>query len=502
LLSAALRGRTSAAPETLDPGFLVLAAAAPVRAADGGISGVLFGGVVLTGDTTLVDGALDLFSDGGRTGTWAGRTSLFLGDRRVSTTLRSATGVREVGSRADRDVARAVLERGETWSGAVRAGEQTWVAAYAPLANASGERIGMIAVGVPSAVWIGIRNRVIVSFYLLATVGFLLIAALTWRMIGQITRPLDEMVEATRRIAAGRLDQAVATPSQKEIAALAASFNEMTERLREMKKEQGEWARTLAERVRERTEEVVALQGRISQSERLASVGMLAAGVAHEINNPLGGILALTSLTLEDLPPDAPDRESLEEVVRQAERCRDIVKGLLEFSRQSQVHTEPGDLDGILDAALALLRRQSLFFNVEVVRERGPDLPPVFVDRTKLEEVFLNVLMNAAQAMDGCGTIRISTRADEDGDHVSIRIRDTGRGIPPEQLPHVFDPFFTTRTGGEGTGLGLAIAYGIVTEHRGTISVESEPGRGTTFTIRLPVSRYAETVRPETPSVS
>ncbi len=244
-----------------------------------------------------------------------------------------------------------------------------------------------------------------------------------------------------------------------------------------MKGDLEEWGRTLEEKVRERTEELVAMQARVAQSERLASVGMLAAGVAHEINNPLGGILALSSLAVEDMKPDDPARPNLEEVVRQTERCRDIVKGLLEFSRQSRAGTEAVNVNEVLEGTLSLVGGQAQFFNIEIVRDWDPAIPQVLADRSQLQQVFTNLLVNAAQAMDERGTITLSTRYSPSDGHVEIRVADTGRGIPAEMIDRIFDPFFTTKESGKGTGLGLSIVYGIVTKHGGT-----------TFTVRFPAA--------------
>jgi two-component system NtrC family sensor kinase len=215
---------------------------------------------------------------------------------------------------------------------------------------------------------------------------------------------------------------------------------------------------------------------------------MLAAGVAHEVNNPLGAILSLTALTLEDMPADHPDRENLEEVVEQTLRCRDIVRGLLEFSRQSDLHIERVDVNVALEDTLGLIGKQALFHNIEIIRDLDPQLPAIHAGRAQVQQVFLNILLNAAQAIETSGTITLVTRrrTGEEGDRVEIEIADTGRGIPPQDIGRIFDPFFTTKRAGMGTGLGLSIAYGIVTRHGGTITVDSEPGR-TRFRIQLPV---------------
>jgi two-component system NtrC family sensor kinase len=390
-------------------------------------------------------------------------------------------------------VSDAVLSHSEPWRGRAFIVKDWYTSEYAPIRNYAGEVIGMLSVGILERTYTAVRNQVILSFFGIATAGFLLILGITYYMIRNLTRPIGEMVAATRNIIAGRFDQEVRSDSPGEIALLAESFNAMLKSLRQMKGDLEEWGRTLEEKVKQRTEELVAMQARVAQSERLASLGMLAAGVAHEVNNPLGGILALTGLTVEDMRKDDPNRENLEEVIRQTERCRDIVKGLLEFSRQSKGNTEPVDLNKLLRDTLSLVGKQALFFNIEVVCQLELQLPPVVADRSQFQQVFINILMNAVQAMNERGAITIATRRAGAGDTVEVAISDTGHGIPPEAIGRIFDPFFTTKENGHGTGLGLSIAYGIVTSHGGSITVQSEVGKGSTFTIRMPA---AVSVRP------
>jgi len=343
-------------------------------------------------------------------------------------------------------------------------------------------------VGLLEKAYTSIRDRVILSFFGIATVGFLFIIGITYYEIRSITRPLGDMAAATREIAAGRFDHEVRAHSAGEIALLAESFNTMVRSLRQMRSDLEEWGRTLEEKVKQRTEELAAIQARVAQSDRLASLGKLSAGVAHEINNPLGAIMTLTALTLEDFKQEDPNRENLEEVIRQTERCRDIVRGLLEFARQSEVFMEPADLNKILLDTLALVERQSMFFNINVVKDWDPELPPVMADRSQLQQVFTNILMNAVQAMEERGTVTIVTRHLRAERIVEVRITDTGCGIPEDKIGRIFDPFFTTKASGQGTGLGLSIAYGIVTSHGGNITAQSEAGQGSTFIIRLPAA--------------
>jgi two-component system NtrC family sensor kinase len=331
------------------------------------------------------------------------------------------------------------------------------------------------------------RDRVILWFFALATAGFVLIIIVTDYMVRQITRPIREIVAATRNLAAGNFDQEVRVDRQGEIALLAQSFNQMLRSLRQLKADLEEWGRTLEDKVQQRTEQLIAMQNRVAQSEKLASLGMLSAGVAHEINNPLGGILSLTALALEDLPPGDPARPNLEEVVRQSERCREIVKGLLEFSRQQEAGSDLIDVREVIDDTLALMGKQALFFNVKVTKKYDDPVPTVLADPSQLQQVFINIIMNAVQAMGEHGELTVTVTVPSPS-QVEIKIADTGCGIPAAYIDKVFDPFYTTKPEGQGTGLGLSIAYGIITKHRGTISIASEPGKGTALTISLPAS--------------
>ncbi len=467
---------------------MVLIAAAPVLGEDGSVLGSLFGGVLLNRNFKIVDRTWELMFRGEQfEGRDVGTVTIFQNDVRISTNVTTASGERAVGTLVSDEVYQAVCQRGESWRDRAFVVSDWYISGYEPIRNYRGDVVGILYVGVLEQAFTSTRDRVILSFFGIATLGFILIIAITYYEISRITRPVGEMVAATRHIAAGRFNHEVQPSSTGEIALLAESFNTMLHSLRQMKADLEEWARTLEQKVKERTDELVAMQAQVVQSQRLASLGQLSAGVAHEINNPLGAVMALTWLCLEDLKKDDPNRENLEEVLRQAERCRDIVKGLLDFSRQSTVNTEPVEVNRVLNDTLSLLGRQAMFFNIEVVRDLDPDLPPVMADRSQLQQVFVNILVNAAHAMNEKGTVTVVTRAA--GTHfLEIQISDTGCGIPTGKIDQIFDPFFTTKDADQGTGLGLSIAYGIVASHGGTISVASEAGHGSTFTVRLPLA--------------
>ncbi len=490
--------RAEPGDKTAGPSGLVMIASAPVVGTDGRIVGALCGGILLNQDFEIVDRIWRVVFQGDRLGDRdIGVVTIFQDDIRISTTAKTAGSVRWVGTPSPAEVREDVLEQGRSVRGRMFAAGDWYVSAYTPLRSYEGQIIGMLAVGRLERAYTSTRNRVILSFFGIATIGFIVILGVTYREIGKVMLPVGKMVAATRNIAAGHFDQEVqSSPQHGEIALLADSFNTMLKSLRQMRGDLEEWGRTLEEKVKQRSEELFTMQARVAQSERLASLGILAAGVAHEINNPLGAVMALTALTLEDLKEDDPNRENLQEVVRQSERCRDIVKGLLQFSRHSKVNPELADLNTILHDALSLVTKQAQFLNITVNINFDPQLPPVMADKSELEEVFMNILLNAAQAMQERGTITITTRHSAPENSVEVLISDTGCGVPPDKIDKLFHPFFTTKESGQGTGLGLSIAYGIITSHHGSISVESEVGKGSTFKIRLPIASPVATGRP------
>lgn len=362
--------------------------------------------------------------------------------------------------------------------GIVTSAVGTWITSRAFMQTAQNAGLHEVAVAT--------RNEIILVFFIIASLALLLIIGTTYVIVRRITHPLVEIADAAHAIAEGDFNQSVGADQPGELGVLAEAFNRMLESLRQMRTDLEEWGNTLEQKVKVRTDELVTMQARVAQSERLASLGMLAAGVAHEINNPLGGILALTSLAVEDTEESDPRRENLCEVLRQTERCRDIVKSLLEFSRQSKPGTDSVDINETVSDTLALIGNQSIFFNIDVVLQCEDDLPRIMADRTQIQQVFMNLFVNAAQAMNEHGQVTIRTAHAKHDGHVEVSITDSGHGISAEHISHIFDPFFTTKESGQGTGLGLSIAYGIVTKYGGTIAVDSKIGQGTTFTMRFP----------------
>jgi two-component system NtrC family sensor kinase len=240
-------------------------------------------------------------------------------------------------------------------------------------------------------------------------------------------------------------------------------------------------------------QELEQAQTQLIRTEKLASIGQLAAGVAHEINNPLGTILIYSHLIQKSLEPDDPKREDIALVISEANRAKDIVQGLLSFAREKKLRASEVNVNDILEEVLSLVVNQSLFHNIKIKKsfDQGPQT--IVADETQLKQVFLNIILNAAQAMEGNGKLTISTTFDKK--QIKIKIADTGPGIPPEVMGKLFSPFFTTKE--KGTGLGLAISYGIIERHQGKIDVETDLGKGSTFVITLPVSVSEETAGDE-----
>jgi two-component system NtrC family sensor kinase len=466
---------------------MVLMAAAPIFGEAGNLLGVLYGGHLLNRNFMIVDRVWDLVYKGEKYRDQdIGTVTIFLEDLRISTNVKTTKGERAIGTRVSSQVAEAVLTRGERWTSRAFVVNDWYISEYEPIRDLNGRIVGILYVGLLEKAYTSIRNSVVLTFMIVATLGFFLIVGISYLITRSITRPLSEMVSVTQSIATGDLDRRIKVKSKDEIGQLGLSFNRMVASLRKMRAELEDWANTLEQKVKERTEELAAMQNTLVQSQRLASLGKLAAGIAHEINNPLGGILVLSSLVVEDLKDNDPHRENLQEVIKQTMRCRDIVKGLLQFSRQEEGKTEYVKVNDILNNTLSLIEKQALFHNIEVIKNLEVELPFILGDNSQLQQVFINVILNAVQAMKEIGTLTINTFHDKKNDMVVIEISDTGCGIPEETIDRIFDPFFTTKEVGEGTGLGLSIAYGIVTKHHGRMTVKSKVGEGSAFTIKIP----------------
>ncbi len=320
----------------------------------------------------------------------------------------------------------------------------------------------------------------------------IIIGCLVWLTQDLVVRPVHRLLLHSRKVARMELDSHVELRSADEIGALAREFNEMTDRLRQAQAEYRQLTETLEAKVQERTAEIGQMHSQLVRSEKLASLGKLVAGIAHEINNPLAGILMFATLFAEDRSLPQEMREDAKIIVRETQRCAEIVKRLLEFSRNSIPRKKLKSLPGIMDDTMALLEHQAALSNIKICVRYESELPEILVDPHQIEQVFINMVVNACQAMPGGGQLTIAMHADYDNHYLVTTIEDTGHGIPKENLTKIFDPFFTTKdqpaTGLAGTGLGLSVSYGIVQNHGGRIGVVSEVGKGTLFTVELPLA--------------
>ncbi len=485
---------------------MVLVAAAPVTNERGEVVGVVYGGELLnvpqrtgTGDGNyLVDQMRQtLYPDVRPHGRPAGIASIFQNDVCITTNVLNAFGARAIGTRVTPAVRHAVIDEGRGLSDRTKITADWYITAYEPITDLAGQRIGILGVGVLQRPYTQVRDNVTLAFAGIALFCFVLIVVVTYFLTRSLMRPLEEMVVVSRLISDGDTSHRVRVSDESELGVLADSFNAMLDRINEMTNERyslleqqaQQWTQALEQKVQERTEQLAKTQAALDRQQRLASLGQLAAGVAHEINNPLGGILTFASLVLEELPSDSPARADMNEIVAQTDRCRRIVKELLEFSRQRSARTAARDVNGIISRTLALLEKQASFQNIEVVRELDHDLPDAIIDESQMQQVFMNLFINAADAMNERGRLTVQTGRTSEEDYIFIRITDTGCGIPKNHLEAIFDPFFTTKDPGKGTGLGLAVCCRIVQAHGGRLEVESQDGQGTTFTIVLPTGQ-------------
>nr|ART35731.1 B59 [uncultured bacterium] len=334
------------------------------------------------------------------------------------------------------------------------------------------------------------RRQMISKLLLSIAALSLIIGGLIWLMVH---KPVHQLIIGTNRVAAGDLDYKIKITSRDEVGDLAHSFNKMTDELKLANTELNGWARALEERVDQKTAELGEAHQHILRVEKLASIGKLAAIVAHEINNPLAGILVYAKLLLKRLrksserATDDEARQYLETIVGESARCGEIVKGLLQFSRQTKVNVEPHDINDIIRQSIRLVQHKIDLMSIRTKIDLAPDLKKIICDGQQIKQALVALLINACEAVpQGEGLFTVASRYLPNRHMTEISISDNGIGMDASTEKQIFEPFFTTKEQGKGVGLGLAVVYGIVTAHGGEIEVESNPGAGTTFRVRLP----------------
>ncbi|MFC2145990.1 cache domain-containing protein [Acidobacteriota bacterium] len=471
---------TKAVPkqQTEETSGMMLKAAVPVMDDNGELLGVIYGSVLLNRNFEIVDKVKDTVYKGMTyKGRDIGTATIFLQDTRISTNVKKENGTRAIGTRVSAEVYHQVLKKGKTWKDRAFVVNDWYITAYEPIRNINDKIIGILYVGILEDKFIDMKKETVLIFLGITAAGLIVAFLISYLLAGSITKPVRGLVSAAQRLADGDLNHKVKIKSRKEIGKLEEAFNFMIEAIKERD-----------ELLKEKTKEIVG------RSERLAMIGQLAAGVAHEINNPLGSIIIFSHILLEE--PEIKDlaRKNLEKIVKESMRCKDIVKGLLDFARQTEPEVKLASVNEVLRSTLSLLEKQTLFQNIQITTRNNPDLPLVEIDTTQVQQVFMNIIINAAEAMDGQGDLIVATRLSEDNRFVEVEFTDSGCGISQENQKRLFEPFFTTKEVGHGTGLGLAISYGIIEKHKGSIKVRSVLGKGTTFIIQLPIKKETKLI--------
>ena len=446
-----------AAPEPFDlregTAGLALTGVAPLKDPSGKVRGAVLSLYLFNSDYTLVDRIKQVAG--------VDTATIFFGDSRISTNVMTESGERAVGTRMSQAVHDVVLQQGLDYIGRAFVVNEWFITRYVPLKDHLQRVVGSLYVGASASAFENLVQNYNSQVAIIALVCILLAGIIAIPISRIITQPIQELVAANRRLASGDMNMRVEPYGTGELAVLGESFNAMAETLHQTQQE-------------------------LLHKERLVSMGQLAAGVAHEINNPLATILLYADVLRKQTREQDPQYEDLTLIINEVTRCKEIVANLLNFARQQQIVAQVTDLHALIDEVIERVDRQPGFDRIQIVRNYDSGLPQITADQAQLSQVFINLLCNAAESIRAAGTITITTRS-QSPDWVQIDIRDTGCGIPQENLGRLFTPFFTTKPLGKGTGLGLSIVYGIIKMHRGQITVTSQVNQGTVFTITLPV---------------
>ncbi len=450
---------------------MMIAAATPIPGERGGLLGVLYGTRLLNRNFKLVDKVRDtVYAGETYAGRHVGTATIFQGDVRVSTNVMTAEGQRAIGTRVSAEVHERVLDRGQSWVERAFVVNDWYFTAYEPIRNVSGEVVGILYVGMLERKFADMERDTLWAFVGISLGGIALAAVICYLLARGLARPAHDLLLAAQQLAGGDLKRRVQPDdSTEEVRMLGQTFNFMAASIEERD-----------EKLRQRAQEEVM------KSERLAMIGRLAAGVAHEINNPLTGVLTFSHLLRDKEDLDDQDKEDLDVIIHETTRAGEIVRGLLDFARERPVAKEPLNVNEVIRQTVPLLGNREAFQQIAIQEDLAEDLPRVEGDVNQLQQVLLNLSLNACAAMPNGGTLTISTSVG-DG-RVLVKVADTGCGIRKEHIGRIFEPFFSTKPVGQGTGLGLSISYGIIRQHGGDLKVRSEEGEGTTFTIVLPSS--------------
>ncbi|PKL35889.1 MAG: hypothetical protein CVV44_20445 [Spirochaetae bacterium HGW-Spirochaetae-1] len=431
--------------------------------------GIIYSAKILNNSMSFVDRIRSLvFKDEKIKGQDLGTTTIFLDDVRISTNVKRLDGSSSIGTRVSEQVYHQVVEKRSTWLDKAFVVNTWYIAAYTPIFDINEKVIGILYVGILEDKFNAIKRQTIAYLVALIFLTSILAFFLNIYLLRNILNPIKSLMIGANEVAKGNFSYKIGRRYEGEMELLCTAFDKMVDAIEEKD-------RALKERT----------QQQIMQSEKLASLGRLASGIAHEINNPLTGVLTYSSLLLDDLK-ETEYSEDLKVIVDETMRCRSIVRGILDFARETKLEKQRTNLNKIIIDSLSILEKNYRFQNVTIHKVLG-DIPDFNIDVNQMISVINNFAINSADAMPGGGSLVVQTWYEHGNHEVVMSITDTGTGISRENLKKIFDPFFTTKETGQGTGLGLAVTYGIVERHGGTIAVESTVGEGTTFTIRLPV---------------
>jgi two-component system NtrC family sensor kinase len=447
---------------------MLVAAAVPLLDQQGQLAGILYGGDLLNRRHELVDSIKrEVFADETYEGKEIGTVTIFQDGLRIATNVIAENGERAVGTGMSEVVYDEVIRRGGTWSKPAFVVNDWYITAYEPIRDPSQRVIGAIYVGLLERPFARAQTTIIARFLLLMIAATAISLVLIFLVTMVVMRPIGRIVTMSQKVIDGDISARVGIRPPGELGLLCQAVDYMADAI-----------------VKREDETKEALRHQVTRAEKLASIGRLAAGVAHEINNPLTGVLTFSHLMREKPNMDAQDREDLDLIIRETTRAADIVRGLLDFARERPVLMERLDLNEVVRRIVRLIANQKKFERIIIEELVEEDLPDVRGDMNQLQQVLLNLSLNACAAMPKGGKLTIRTAA-ADG-KVMLKVGDTGCGIKPEHLDRIFEPFFTTQDVGKGTGLGLSVTYGIVEQHGGELEVQSREGEGSTFTIYLP----------------
>jgi two-component system NtrC family sensor kinase len=435
------------------------------------LRGVLIGGVLINKDNEIVDKIKEtVYHEEKYKGQEIGVATIFQGGVRISTNVMTKDNKRAIGTILSKEVYERVIKEGKDWVGRAFVVKDWYITTYTPIYNMDKKLIGVLYTGILEAKYRDIQRQMIWLNLGITTLGMIIAFIISLYFGNTIIKRIRILKRATEAIASGNLDYKLSPDNISGFNMLDEAFNEM------------------AKSLKDHNDQLQKMHYQLSITERLTALGQMAAGVAHEINNPLGGILLFSNIILEDVGEDSPFKENIQKIIYQTNRCKEIVQSLLDFARTPTGDMIPLQINQIINTSLKLVRDQAMFHGIEIEINLAKNLPEVKGDISRLEEVFLNLFINAADAMKGGGKLTIATKL-RGKDTVRITITDTGKGIDEKYISHIFEPFFTMKEPGQGTGLGLSIAYGIIKKHKGTIDVECKQGMGATFIICLPVHK-------------